>query len=150
MCLFGYQKLESDKACRLEIMHHLSNLVNLVKGYPSLYIDPEDYTMLRIRLHLLGSHDGAQIRQFFTPWTKSDWEKHPLDLDDEKTAHDMAVRDEIFANGPKSNDPLLPVRRIRIETVVAGLISEFDRYARKDERGDSVALRQWTDWKAQG
>ncbi|KAL2796373.1 hypothetical protein BJX66DRAFT_336123 [Aspergillus keveii] len=73
-----------------------------------------------------------------------------LDLDDEETAHGMAVRDGIFANGPKSNDPLRPVRRIRIETIVAGLISEFDRYARKDERGDSVALRQWTDWKAQG
>jgi hypothetical protein len=143
MCLFGYQKLKSDKACRLEIMHHLSNLV---KGYPSLYIDPEDYTMLRIRLHLPGS---AQIRQFFTPWTKSNWEKHPLDLDDEETAHDMAVRDDILANGPKSNDPLLPASRIRIETVAAGLISEFDRYARKDERGDSVALRQRTDWKAQ-
>jgi hypothetical protein len=126
--------------------HHL---FNLVKGYPNLYVDRDDYAALRIRLHQLGSHDGAQLRQFFTPWTKSDLNKYPLDLDDEETAHEIAVHDDILANGPKSNDPLLPVSRIRIETVAAGLISEFDRYARKDERGDSVALRQRTDWKAQ-
>jgi hypothetical protein len=151
MCLLRSRQLTSSKkACSIEVLGHL---FKIVKEYPTLHIDSEDYATLRIQLYRLGSNDNERLRprHFFTPWTQSDLEKYPLDLDDEETAHDIAVRDEILANGPRSNDPLLPVRRIRIETVVAGLVSEFNRYARKDRCGGVVTpLRQMTGWKAQG